>query len=250
MISLLLNLAEWAGAIGVTMLAGLSPRFRRRPLIFAYPRREGLVALGGLLLVAAILWTSFPGFPAPLLLPPETIKTFTFQQTVLQVAVAALACAPFLLALILRRQPLLSAGLGKQTRSASLYLGLALALLTLFLRGKIYTILGGISTPQALYLAAMLAAGLASEFIFRGFVQLRLSSWLGDTAGWLASAGIYALWQLPQKIFLVGINPNGLAPALLEALLAGLVYGWIMRKSGNVLASGIYAAIHNWAVLL
>lgn len=242
------------GVVAVTLIAGLSPRFRRRPLIFAYPLREGVVALGGLLLVAAILWTGFPGFPTPAYAAPvvsgDRPLRYSRDDFLRQVTVAVLAAAPFILAMIVRRQPPLSAGWGKATRSPSLLLGLALGLITLFLRGKVYAILNGVSPGEIYYLVAALAVSLATEFIFRGFVQLRLAGWLGEIPGWLATSALYALFQLPQTILVYDANPAQWGVQIARALVAGLVYGWVMRKSGHILAPAIYSAFHTWALVL
>ena len=53
----LLKLSEWLGVVAVSMIAGVSPRFRARPLMFKYPQREAffsLLLLGGILLTALL----------------------------------------------------------------------------------------------------------------------------------------------------------------------------------------------------
>jgi membrane protease YdiL (CAAX protease family) len=259
---LLLYLVEFAGVVAVTILLALSPAFqRRRPLIFAYPRREGLVALGIFVVVVAILTglaLSFPQSPIDPATPAHplgqtgTEAPFRFGSGQLsrQFFFSLALALPALLALLVRKQPLLSAGLPRPTMRAGLEMGLGLALISLFLASKTNTILNGLSVDQWTYLGAMLAAGLAAEFVFRGFIQLRMMAWLGPAWGWIATSGLYAIGQIPQKL-LVEHNTLPELGASLGLLFAfGLLLGWIMRKSGNVLAPGIYHAFHNWLMVL
>lgn len=250
---LLLTAAEFMGVIAVTMILGLSPRFKRRPLIFMYPGREGWISLGLAGLVMILLWVYFSSgaIPHGAVLMPETKNApYDLNNVLQQLAICLLSVSPLVLLLLIRRQPLVSTGLGSQTLRPSLELGLALAIITIFLRGKIYSIMSGVNAAQFYYLLAMLAAGFSEELLFRGYIQLRMGAWLGEQWGWLATAGLYALWQIPQKVLIDGAALPELGLSLLYALAAGLIYGWIMRKSGNVLAPALYHAIRNWVLIL
>ena len=70
------------------------------------------------------------------------------------------------------------------------------------------------------------------------------------SSGWLLAAAIYALWHLPQKLILEGVALPQLGLSLAYLFAFGLLLGWIMRKSGSVLATGIYHAIQNWIQIL
>jgi membrane protease YdiL (CAAX protease family) len=263
MLNLLLRyLVEFAGVVAVTILLALSPAFqRRRPLIFAYPRREGLVALGIFAAVVAILIAlalQFPQSPIDPAIPAHplgqagAVTPFQFGSSQLsrQFFFSLALALPALLALLVRQQPLLSAGLPRPTIRAGLEMGLGLALISLFLASKTNAILNGLSVDQWTYLGAMLAAGLAVEFVFRGFIQLRLVAWLGPIWGWIAASGLYAVGQIPQKLIVEHNTLPELGVSLALLFAFGLLLGWIMRKSGNVLAPGIYHAFHNWLMVL
>ena len=66
----------------------------------------------------------------------------------------------------------------------------------------------------------------------------------------LLDQALYALWHLPQKLIIEHADPSALALSLLYLFLFGLLLGWIMRKSGNILAPTLYHAIHNWVLVL
>lgn len=244
---------EYIGIIAVTMILGLSPRFKRRPLIFQYPRREGLVSLGLLLLAGAAQWALLPRAAEALGLPAASAAAFTFTLANLgtRVLVWGLLLLPFGASLLIRRQPLLSVGLGRQTWNASLQLGLALALMAVFLRGKVYPIIyGAVHEPQLIFLLAALVMAFVEEAIFRGFVMLRLNSWLGQTWGWLLSSALYVVWCLPERIYLQRLAWTDLGVDLALLLVFGLLQGWIMRKSGNIVAPALFNAFHRWISVL
>jgi membrane protease YdiL (CAAX protease family) len=248
----LILLAEWIGVIAIVMLLGLSGRFKRRPLVFKYPRREAAVAAGLWLLLTvgwylAAQWLR-PKLPA--LLPEMQPSAWVFSQGDLWVLLAfGLGGALiFAAAVLLRGQPWLSAGFSPQTMRASLSLSFALALIAIFLRGKIFTILNGLSADEGLFFIAALLFGLAMEFIFRGYLQPRLSALLGETQGWLAAALAFAIASLPLYSALNATGVVALNFALL--LLFGLLQGWIFRKSGHVLAPALYHAVHLWLLAI
>ena len=243
-------LAELMGVVAVTMLLGMSPRFLRRPLVFQFPRREAIISFSLALVVVAGLWLIYARLPVSLPSVPKTYQ-FSVDQLLRQLIVAVVIALPFVAALLIRGQPWRSAGLGKQTLRPSLQLGLALGVITIFLRGKLYNILGGLSLSEIYFLVAMLAIGFAEEFAFRGYIQPRLVGWIGERWGWIATALIFTLCHIPGQILVAGItSPAALGLSLLDLFVFGLVQGWVMRKSGSITASGLYYAIHLWTLYL
>jgi membrane protease YdiL (CAAX protease family) len=255
---LLVNVVEWMGVIAVTLLLSLSAAFkRRRPVKFVYPRREGIIAL--------VLWALITAFMAitisqihqtilptltPLVANPRVNFTYTPDDVLRQVALAAAMLVPFLLALAIRRQPLLSVGLSRPSLRPGLELGAALGLIAVFLTNRTYSILNGLTTAQGLYLLAVLVVAFVEEFIFRGYIQLRLMGWLGEIWGWVITAVLFTLWQLPQRLILGVGSASDLAIYLALVLGFGLLLGWIMRRSGSVLATTVFHALHYWIQVL
>ena len=231
---MLLNLAEWIGAVAVAMIAGISPKFTRTKLVFKYPRREGVVALGVFgfgLLTAAML----AAFPAASIggLPGELTR---------YLEIALISLVPVGVALWRRKQPVRSAGWGREKLSAALQLGLALAFFSIFLRGKFSAVVNGLSTNELEMLLFCLVVSACEETIFRGYIQPRLASWWGETPGWLAAAACFVIWQAPRLLLTPElIVPNGL-------LLVGqsVVAGYIMQRSGHALAPALYRSISTW----
>lgn len=236
--ALLPLLPEWLGAVAVLMLASISPRFKRPPLVFKYARRDGLFALGvwGVALVVAVILALvnlsgfLPGFGAAL-------------QPVTSRLVLALVCVlPAIGLLLQRQQPWRSAGWNRAMQMPALQLGLALGFLAIFLRGKFNSLFTGMGVDALNALWMWLVIALAEETLFRGYIQLRLTTWWGARWGWLGTAGLFLLWQLPRWLMM----PEQLLVNLLIGAAQALLCGWIMRQSGHVAASALYRAISEW----
>ncbi|MCX8024548.1 MAG: CPBP family intramembrane metalloprotease [Thermanaerothrix sp.] len=228
----LLLLIEAMGVVAVTLLLTLSPRFRHPPLVFRYPRREGGIALMlfGLTSAGTFLYLRTAGITS---FPPLTA----------QINVMGMALLLYLGALVARGQPLRSAGWGRATLLPALQLGLGLIFITLFLRGQFSQLLKGISPEQGQALLMSLLLAVGEESIFRGYLMPRWSAWLGPRVGWVVNALAFALWRLP---WVLNAPITTLATTLGIAFLQGLLLGWIMQKSGHVLAGALYRGFSDW----
>jgi membrane protease YdiL (CAAX protease family) len=249
---------EWMGVVAVTLLLSLSPVFKtRRPVKFVFAGREVIISLA-LFAVITVFLGVMVGRIHQAILPPVSLTltnprvtfVYTPDDLLRQAALSGAMLIPFLLALAIRRQPLLSVGLSNRSLKAGLQMGAGLALITIFLTNKTYSILYGLSIAQGLYFVAMLIVSFVQEFIFRGYIQMRLMDWLGETWGWIATAVLFVVWQLPQRLLLEGGSVTDLAVRLGVTLAFGLLLGWIMRRSGSILATTLFATAHNWIMVL
>jgi CAAX amino terminal protease family. len=237
------NLSEWLGVIAVVMIAGVSPMLKRvRQIEFQFPRREFTYAS---LLFALIFVFAFQYFTNPYLDFFQKFAANFWGGEAAERALLALIClVPFLVALIARGQPVKSIGWHSANLRAALSVGLMLAILTIVLRGTFMTILKGISREQTSALGIYLVLALAEETIFRGYLQPRMQAQLGKRWGWLVTAVLFMLWQLPGRIWLMPFT--SLWVILVTGLIQGLLLGWIMQKSGHVLAPALYRAVSLW----
>jgi hypothetical protein len=244
--TLLLVASEWIGVIALGMLVGLSPAVQKiKPLQFLFPRREVSVTFSlnaALFIFGIIVYKYF--FTAS-----SEIMVFNPEAGIQRIILDVIGLAVIAAALIYRKQPFRSALWGKDGLRSSLTLALLLAALTLFLRSKIIAITNGISPEEGLALLELLVIALCEVTIFFGYSQPRFSSRFGPTAGWLISAGLFALWQvIPLALhggnWQTGIYPIGLA------IGEGLILGFITGKSKHALAPAIYLALSQWLFLI
>jgi membrane protease YdiL (CAAX protease family) len=233
----LLYLSEWLGVIAVIWLVSLSKGFKPKLTGFRYPQREGYVSLGLFALIMVFAFFYYNTTPKP------TDPVGLLWQ---RLTVAGISMLPFILALLIRGQPLRSVGWERANLGSSFRIGLALAFLTIFLRGKIYTLINGINAVEINAVLALVIISILEESIFRGYIQLRLSSWLGVRWGWLLTVVLFVFWQVP---FLV-VNPGYALVILAVAAARGLILGWLALKSGSVLGGVLYRTISDWAGFL
>jgi membrane protease YdiL (CAAX protease family) len=237
------HLSEWLGVIAVLMILQRTGSLKIRPTLFQYPQREKWAALGvyALALAIAVMVYRLPFTPA--VIPGLSASPGLEKQAFL----ALLCLLPAIVALLYRKQPLLSAGWGRRTAlNMGLRVGLMLVFLTIFLRGKIYSLLGGLTAAEGMALLALVILSLAEETLFRGFLQLRLCSWLGDRYGWLITALLFLIWQVPRLL----LNPAEFWLNLGMRAIQSLLAGWIMLKCNHVLAPALYRSVSDWLSLI
>ncbi len=101
--------------------------------------------------------------------------------------------------------------------------------------------------------AAIAAAAVAEELLWRGAVTQMLAERVGSRTGWLWAAGLYALAYVPTAWSLratAGLG-GGLNPILpVAALGAGLVWGAMARAFGRLTPGMLAHALFDWAVVM
>ena len=247
-------ISEWMGVIAIAWLMSISPRFKLPVIGFLYARRDGLVALGMsvLLLISSFGYYSYNP-PAQGIAMPGKALLFAIAPAPVTDMVQALIMAgvgllPIGVAMLIRRQPVRSMGWHQVIMVPALLVGLALAIITIFLRNRFWVLLEGVSAPQFFILLTALGIALAEETVFRGYILPRLAWWLGEWPGMLTTSLLYTLWHLPAWL-----NQQALETILLLCVLTfgqGMVLSWIMRKSHHILAPAIYRAVEIWVRVL
>jgi len=236
-------ISEWLGAFATAWLLSISPRFKRPPLGFKYPRRDGFIALSlsALVLVFSFFYYSYyaPVFPEPMRIDPAPVHDLN--QALI---VAGICLLPFIISLVLRRQPIRSLGWNRTFFTPGLQVGFALAILTIFLNNRFMDVLSGKVFEQLTPLLFALGISLIEESIFRGYIQQRLAWWLGPVPGILLTAAISTLWHLP--VWLNRLDTITILTLFGLTFIQALVLGWIMRKTGHVVAPALYRAVSIW----
>lgn len=240
--TLILAGSELLGVIAVMLLAGMSKSISQRPLLgFKYPRREVVVALtlfSVVLFLAILFYNGIIPTPEPLL----AVSVELWQQLI----AGLVALLLIMLVLYIRKQPARSAGWSKALLSPSLRLGLALVFMAVFLRGAIFSLMNGITTPEISGLLVWLVLAMAEETVFRGYIQLRLSAFFGEKYSWLITALIFLIWQLPRLM----LHPETIWIRLALAAAQAVLLSWLMKRSGHVAGIALYRAVSEWIWLL
>ena len=244
----LANLAELMGVLGLTMLIGISPQIKAIPPVgFKYPQREGKISL----IVAAVLivFSSLVHLFGNQLLTSQTWVSPELSKLLL-ITIQAFAAVLLVLFLLWKRgQPLKSTGWHPLLRRISIQFAIAVVFLTVFLQGKLFVILDGVDTSLWTALLLLLVLSIAEETVFRGYLQMRFSSFWNPITAWLVTAGLFVLWQLPGLLPQLDIANGGVFVIILLVLRA-LLAGWMMLKTRHVFAPAIYRAISAWLMLI
>jgi membrane protease YdiL (CAAX protease family) len=86
------------------------------------------------------------------------------------------------------------------------------------------------------FLLIVLADGFMEEMLFRGLFLRRLRHFIGDNWANVVMAAVFALMHL-------GVLFTGSLPMfLMIVFLLGLLWGWIMQRTGSVLAPALFHA--------
>ncbi|MHB0923760.1 MAG: CPBP family intramembrane glutamic endopeptidase [Bellilinea sp.] len=240
-------LSEVLGAIAVTMLMTLNPRFKQhRPITFLFPKRESMAAA---IVAVGVFVIGFFIFrdPTPAPFTRLTESTPTLEAAIQHLTAAGAGVLLVVIALMYRRQPLRSAGWNRSLFMPALQIGIGIIMLTVFLSGKLSLLMDGISQDESTALPVITLLALAEETIFRGYIQPRFESRIGKIPGWLLTSVLFALWQIPR---LLGEPTQTILIGVGLGLVQGLLAGWMMQKSHHVLAPGIYRAISEWLVFI
>jgi len=239
--TLVAQLSEWLGAIAVAWLFSLSPRLQKPQIGFKYARRDGIMALS---LFALILLFAFIFYSQNPRVLADTLRPAPAGDLTQALFAAGLSLLAIVIATIVRKQPVRSTGWNPPLTMPALQMGFAIGILTIFLRNRVMDILTNLNSEKLGLLFLAVVISLAEEVIFRGYIQLRLSWWLGQWPGMIITALMFTMWHAPTWINNGPVETQLILTGL--TFVQGLVLGWIMRKSGHVIAPAFYRSISIW----
>jgi len=168
-----------------------------------------------------------------------------------------LMCIPIIVVMVIRHQRLETVGVSCKNLPTLLALGVVLACTTAILFAAI-SALDKNTTPtqielltiqRCVYLIAVsFVSAIAHEFIYRGYLQTRLTAWGGSVKGLLASSLIYSLWHLPR--FLGTYNWITMLVQFVALFVFGLALGEVRRRTGSIIPSILFHASNDVAQTL
>jgi membrane protease YdiL (CAAX protease family) len=88
--------------------------------------------------------------------------------------------------------------------------------------------------------------GFFEEFAFRGYLQTRLINWLGKTTGWLLVAVLFSLIHFGDRMVMLGMGPGEALLDCLTLIPISLFFGFVMLRTGSIVAPGIIHTFANW----
>ncbi|MBI9048684.1 MAG: hypothetical protein JEZ00_04665 [Anaerolineaceae bacterium] len=240
--SMILTFSAWLGAMAVVMIAGISPAMKARPpLIFKYPDRERKAAL---ITASIFLALSF----ALTFLTPDWLKDMPDRFDLLHWTWGALCILLVIIAFLVlryRKQPLLSFGWNKKIWRLASRVGLSLVFLAFFLSGSISRLVEYFSAESLTIFTFLIVFNLAWETALRGFIQPRISAWLGDSWGWLATSVFAIILMLP-----LALSFGASFEFIFRFAGNQILLGWIMKRCGHIFPGAVWAAASAWFLTL
>ena len=216
---------------------------------FTQPKREATISL----LVMAVL---FPLLFAINSLIDRASDASLIERLLVQIAAQILMCGPAILALIIRRQGPETVGLARRNLPQLLLLGACLSIATVLLFAVVP--IPGENPPAqdrpltvercVFVISTMAVSALAHEFVYRGYLQTRLTAWSGELGGLLLSSLVYTLWHLPR--FLGVFNWLTVLVQTFSLFILGLVLGEIRRRTGSIVPSACFHAANDIALTI
>jgi membrane protease YdiL (CAAX protease family) len=154
-----------------------------------------------------------------------------------------------------RKETWASTGISKHNLRASIIIGGILGIVTiaavvLFDSKTLGEIIQKLTLSTLWAFVYYAVVGFCEEFMFRGYLQIRLMEWLGRGKGWIVTSIVMALIHIPQRIVIIGLAPK---EAIISAILLipiSLMMGYIMIKTENIVAPSIYHTFANWVSVL
>jgi membrane protease YdiL (CAAX protease family) len=148
------------------------------------------------------------------------------------------------------KESLHSAGISGTNLWQAAIIGAGLAAFTFFPQpGEPAAQLAPFTRTHAKALVFYSFVGFGEEFLFRGYLQTRLVAWLGAMRGWILASLIMALVHLPGRL-LQGMDLLHSVGSCLSLIPVSLLMGFIMLRTGNLLAPGLFHTFGNWVRIL
>ena len=255
--NIILSVMYFAVGVITVYLLSKALRLHPKPLTTERPRQEAMAAI---LVFVAVLVVTFalvafyhgvfnPAFQLDKR-PPFTVDIIDMLWTALFYTALIL---PVAVAMKITKQSLGSIGISAENKERLLALGFAFSAILLTVLGLLASSLGegfkGFSLSLAYGLVVHVIVGFSEETVFRGYIQTRLVAYSGTFKGLLITSLLFVLFHLPTYYFQTGDVLEGSALALLR-FPVGLLLGYVMIRSQNIIPSSIIHLFTNWGGLV
>jgi len=248
--------AQTLGVVAVGAAAYFLTRvlgFRHRTWTFASARESSLWGIGavliGWLLVSALFLLVTKSQASPQ--SPVGHREYNANDVIGQAILACIAWGPAVLVMRRRRESWASVGVSAHDLGRSLIVGILPIVFSALVNGRssergFGVLAAGLTAGHFWGLLRYATVGFGEEFAFRGYLQTRLVAWLGRWQGWVVASLLMALGHVVQRITMVGLSPLDAALSSLSLMPLSLLLGYVMLRTGNVVAPGLFHTFANW----
>ena len=219
---------------------------------FTAPWKEAALATGYVVGLFVIIGVVFFFLEQNAGVPIGTSTEFDLRRALSQWGIyTIISIIPISVIIKAKKQSFETVGVNRKNTRLSLGIGLLLSLLPVSVSTTPERFLDRLFTYNTFYaFIYYLAVGLGEELMFRGFLQLRCSIWLGEIKGLILASTIMALAHLPQRIFAVGLGPLQALLSAMSLIPFSLLMGFFMLRTRNILGPAILHTITDWVSVL
>lgn len=163
--------------------------------------------------------------------------------------------SPILIEKRIKKESWESTGISMYNLKASIFIGVILGIITilsviLFSSKSLTHIVHELNLSSLWALLYYAVVGFCEEFMFRGYLQTRLIGWIGKWKGWILTSIVMALIHIPQRMAAMGLSFQDAIISSVLLIPISLTMGYIMLKTENIVAPGIYHTFANWVNVL
>ncbi|KJR47537.1 hypothetical protein UF75_2115 [Desulfosporosinus sp. I2] len=181
----------------------------------------------------------------------SNVQKFNLNSVINIVIIWLVMLSPILIMKKIRNESWRSTGISKHNLRQSILIGTILIIITLvssiLFSSKSLSGIGenfNLSVLWAIFY--FIVIGFSEEFMFRGYLQIRLIEWLGKWKGLIFTSVFMALIHIPQRMAVIGLSPYEAISSAVLLIPVSLMMGYIMIKTENIVAPGMYHSFINW----
>jgi membrane protease YdiL (CAAX protease family) len=234
-------------AVGLPLIYVLSKALKLRPtpITIAKPKKEAVLAsiVAVVLFIVVFAWRTlghtFRLFDerSPFIIGTSDVLWMAFLD--------GMGFVVLIVAMKSSGQKLGSIGIVRKEMMKMLILGLVLSAIYLAIIGLLDSSLGGEFvgfSPELVYGLILYAiVGFSEEIFWRGYIQTRMTAYGGRFKGPLVTSLLFAvLWHFPSEFYMQSGAVLDALVSTLTRFAPGLLFGYLMLKSQNVLPSSIF----------
>jgi len=163
-----------------------------------------------------------------------------------QLVILVLYIGPAAIFMMIAKERLRTVGIGTHNLWQGILIGACLACSVFFLEQSGFSRLFHLRSHHAISLIYYAFGGFGEEFLFRGYLQTRLVRWLGTWKGWLIASVIMALVHWPDRLLILNMATGDAFVATISLVPVSLLFGFIMLRTQNIMAPGLFHTFANW----
>lgn len=169
---------------------------------------------------------------------------------VIYIIIAILEIAPAVIIVILRKESISSLGITKKNIFKSIFVGASSYIIyiafMIILKHRLVYIFPTNSLFSIYYFGEDFFTAIGEEILFRGYLQSRLTKWLGDKKGLILTALVFCIPHIFQRLITEHMTINNAIVSSISLLPAALLMGYLCFKCKNVIASTIFHTFYNF----